>query len=582
MMIRPGKLRWKNFMAVGNDFIEIDLDATGSTLVVGPNGSGKSSWIDAYFFVVTGKAFRDIKKKQLVNSITQKNCVVEHEFKVGNTDYMVRRGISPGIFEIYKNGVLVPPPASAAEYQDILMNQILRADPRTLRQVAILGTVSFTPFMQLPTWERRKVIEDILDLQVFSRMAQVVKDKINSVEKELESIDHDKRLVREKIKLVKKHLMELQKNSDDAIEEKRQQILDALEKAAKVATLMPPVRAEIKELEEALKRYDQIPDKLRMVSDFRSKLLARKSVLERDLRFFGENESCPTCKQGIDEHFKHESVSEKTEKLQKTTTDLDRLDSESQKLDDLQVKSKKIRQRLTEKQFAIHDHEREFEALNKSVVRIQLEIDSAKAVITTENKNQLIDLDKEFQGLETKQETLTKKREDLAIMSRLLKDDGLKANAIRKWIPKLNAKINEYLTIMDFPIIFTLNEEFEETIESRFRSEFSYYSFSEGQKARINLAILFAWRDIAKRRNSVNMPLVVLDEVMDGSLDENGLECLYKLMGELKDDRIFVISHRADQAADRFDRTLHFTLHRNFSQMSESVPDVQSLSAFDG
>lgn len=568
-MIFFKKIRWKNFLSTGNVFTEIDLAANKTTLIVGENGAGKSTLLDALFFALFGRPFRKINKPQLLNTITKRELVVEVEFRIGRNDYKIIRGMKPDVFEIYKDGNLISQNAKSKDYQTILENQILKLNHKTSSQTIVLGSASFVPFMQLPAQARREIIEDLLDLQIFTSMNLLLKGKISDNTERINATNADMRVAQAQLELLKKHLDEVQINNDKLIEEKQ----------SKIDSTVVLITNALDERKQLVKKIEQIQDKLREQESVRSKLeqLDRYEIqlegkltnAKRSIDFFNEHDNCPTCNQGIDHAFKDETVAAKAKQIEEI----------QQGLEKIKVKNEKYVERLEE-----------FSRLNKEYYDTNLEISQLRtrienwkenitnwkneiAYIQTEkeqvNVSKVEELEATIKELSDKFNELHEDKAVLAAAATVLKDGGIKAKIIKQYIPIINKFINKYLSAMDFFVNFELNEQFDETIKSRFRDEFSYASFSEGEKMRINLAILFTWRAVSKLRNSISTNLLIMDEVFDSSLDSNGTEEFLKILQNLTaDTNTFIISHKTDQLYDRFEKVIKFEKHKNFSKIA--------------
>ena len=569
-MITFSKCRWKNFLSTGNAFTEIDLTRSTNTLIVGHNGAGKSSILDALTFGLFGKPFRKINKPQLVNSINNANTVVEIEFSIGKKQYKIVRGIKPNIFEIYCDSILVNQDAKVKDYQEHLEKFILKLNYKSFTQVVILGSASFVPFMQLSPADRRSIIEDLLDIQIFSSMNTIVKNRISTIKDEQKTVEYDTKLISEKIAFQKQNIEEHKKNHLVEIEKKTKEITDNdayLDKVAKDIVLIQKHNQQLS---------DKIADKT-SVSSRNTKLLTLQSKFEdsvkklnKEISFYENNDNCPTCQQTIAEETKEKHVTEKQLKITE-------IGSASTKLEEEIVNVCKRLDEIDNIQKHITAHNSEVIKLNTQVTSINTyntkllkEIEELKTR-TTSNENddeKLKNLNLELQESTTLAEKLSMDKHYHEYAASLLKDTGIKTKIIKQYLPVMNKLINKYLTAMDFFVNFNLNESFEETIKSRHRDEFSYASFSEGEKMRIDLALLFTWRQIAKMKNSVSTNLLVLDEVFDSSLDGVGTEEFLKLLNSLDNNtNVFVISHKGDQLFDKFRSVIKFQKTNNFSQV---------------
>jgi len=562
-------IRWRNFLSTGNQFTEIDLSKPGTTLIVGSNGSGKSTMLCSITYALFGKPFRNINKPQLMNTIIKKDLLVEIEFSIGRNSYMIRRGMKPNIFEVYCNDSLLNQSADVRDYQDILEKQILKLNYKTFCQVDILGSASFVPFMQLPTGQRRAVIEDLLDLQVFTTMNTLLKEDLQKNSAELIENEYEKKLIEQKIKLVNAHIKELKTKSTVFIDEKKATILD----------FKTRINIEEQKLNSAQLQYDIIYDRQNKIDikainknietykQLKYDLNAKKNLLYNEITFFTDHENCPTCKQGIDTKLSCERIEINNGKITE-------LDSGLEKLSKLETKLKTklviynegnseidlIREEKTQFKHVISQLQWKIDSLND-------EIDNAKNDINTETELKISDLEKELSIAAGKYNELYEEKQVLAFASSILKDGGIKTKIINQYIPIINKLINKYLSIMDFFVDFQLDSQFEETIKSRFRDEFSYSSFSEGEKQRIDLSLLFTWRAVAKLRNSMTTNLLILDEIMDSSLDSNSTEMLMQILNIIGAEcSLFVISHK-EHLNEKFSNIIRFVKHKNFSRI---------------
>lgn len=571
-MITFEKVRWKNFLSTGNVFTEIDLTRSTNTLIVGHNGAGKSTILDALTFGLFGKPFRKINKPQLMNTINNSDCVVEIEFKIGKKQYKIHRGIKPNVFEIYCDGTLVNQDAKAKDYQEHLEKFILKLNYKSFTQVVILGSASFVPFMQLSPADRRAIIEDLLDIQIFSSMNSIVKNRISTIKDEQKTVDYSTKLVIEKISLQKQNIEEHKKNHLVEINKKTQEITDNdtyLNKVAKDVALIQKHNQQLS---------DQIADKTAAVSR-NTKLLTLQSKfgdsvkkLNKEISFYENNDNCPTCQQTIAEETKDKHVTEKQLKITEIGTASTKLEEEIENVYNRLKDIDKIQKHITAHNSEIIKLNTQVTSINTFNAKLLKEIQELKSR-TTSNEND----DEKLKSLNAELQESLNLAEQLAIdkqyheyAASLLKDTGIKTKIIKQYLPVMNKLINKYLTAMDFFVNFNLNESFEETIKSRHRDEFSYASFSEGEKMRIDLALLFTWRQIAKMKNSVSTNLLVLDEVFDSSLDGVGTEEFLKLLNNLDNNtNVFVISHKGDQLFDKFRSVIKFEKKNNFSQVAK-------------
>jgi DNA repair exonuclease SbcCD ATPase subunit len=569
-MIIFQKVRWKNFLSTGNSFTEIDLTRSTNTLIVGHNGAGKSTILDALTFGLFGKPFRKINKPQLMNTINNSDCVVEIEFKIGKKQYRVVRSIKPNAFEIYCDAVLVNQDAKAKDYQEHLEKFILKLNYKSFTQVVILGSASFVPFMQLSPADRRAIIEDLLDIQIFSSMNAIVKNKISTIKDEQKTVDYTVKLTTEKINLQKQNLEENKKNHLVEINKKVKEVTDNDTYLNKVAKDIVLIQKHIKQLTDKISDKTTVASRSTKLITLQSKFEDNVRKLNKEISFYENNDNCPTCQQAIATETKDSQVTGKQLKITEITTATTKLEQELQnvygRLEEIEGVQKHINAHNSE----IVKLNTQVSSINTYNAKLLKEIAELRTrTVSTENDDEKLKvLNAELQEAETLAEKLSLDKQYHEFAATLLRDTGIKTKIIKQYLPVMNKLINKYLTSMDFFVNFNLNESFEETIKSRHRDEFSYASFSEGEKMRIDLALLFTWRQIAKMKNSVNTNLLVLDEVFDSSLDGVGTEEFLKLLNSLDNStNVFVISHKGDQLFDKFRSVIKFQKTNNFSQV---------------
>jgi DNA repair exonuclease SbcCD ATPase subunit len=556
-MIKFKTIRWKNFLSTGNAFTEIKLDKSFSTLIVGENGSGKSTLLDAITFALFNKPFRNISKPQLVNSINKKNSLVEVEFTIGTKAYIIRRGIAPSVFEIEVDGKLVNQDASVRDYQQYLEENILKLNYKSFTQIVVLGSASFTPFMQLPLAQRREIIEDILDISIFTKMKEVLKNKITELKEKVKSIDGELTLIKEKAKLQEQYIKTLESDKQERISKIEEEICSIQKTIESLTTI---VTANVEEK----KSLSSIESKKQKVDSLKNEFIRKIKESKIELEFYHNNSDCPTCKQEISHEFK---VSMSEEKL-------DRIDELEKAQIELSVKWEEINK--TYEQYL---------EINQKIIEVNNSIITNQTILQrflVEKNNvqsKIGDIEKENKKLKeiavdaldknAVRNELKEQQEYQNIAEHLLKDSGIKTKIIRQYLPVINKLVNNYLQAMDFFVQFDLDETFKETIKSRHRDTFSYASFSEGEKQRIDLALIFTWRTIAKMKNSANTNLLLLDEVFDSSLDVNGTDYVMSLLNTIGEDtNVFVISHKGDQLFDKFRSQIKFEKKNNYSVMS--------------
>jgi DNA repair exonuclease SbcCD ATPase subunit len=568
-MILFEKIRWKNFLSTGNQFTELDFTLNATNLIIGTNGAGKSTVLDALTFSLFGKPFRKINKPQLINTVNEKDCRVEVEFSVGKIEWKVVRGIKPAIFEIYRNGALLDQSSAALDQQKWLEQTVLKMNYKSFTQIVILGSSTFVPFMQLPAAHRREVIEDLLDIKIFSSMNTIIKDKIRVIRDEVKTLELKKESLNDKVQMQKEFIEELENRGKENIKDKEISIMSLTEESGLLMN-------DNESLEEPLRKYireqDQITgyaDKLRKLGNLKGKISQKVSTITKEHKFFTENTVCPTCTQEIDEDFR-----------------INRINDAQSKAKELQSGYKELEEAIKEEE----ERERQFLTLSKEISKLtngisqnnikisgcQRQIRNLESEIQTIT-NQLENRNTEHEKLEQFRDSLQNTYEDLATKKdsinyydftySLLKDGGVKSKIIKKYLPLINQQVNRYLQMMDFYINFTLDEEFNETVQSPIHEDFSYASFSEGEKMRIDLALLFTWREVARFKNSVNTNLLIMDEVFDSSLDGFGTEEFLKIIRYvIKDANIFVISHKTG-LEDKFESVIRFEKVKGFSRM---------------
>ena len=569
-MINFRLVRWKNFLSTGNVFTEVKLDKSKSTLIVGQNGAGKSTILDAISFALYNKPFRKINKPQLINSINNKDAVVEIEFTVGRDEYKVVRGIKPNLFEIYKNGAMFNQDSANRDYQDFLEKSILKLNHRSFSQVVVLGSSTYVPFMQLPASQRREVIEDLLDIQIFTSMNNILKEKVASNKTEVADTKYAADLCSEKIAMEQKYLASVRKDKDSRIEANKAKIKEIAKTIVELREYLQGYQHDYITLELDVSDENEVLKKANELSDNRVRLWDRMFLLEKEIKFFHDNENCPTCKQGIAHDFKESTISNKKDTLASIKEELEVIDGDqaqvTARLDDIKHNRQgmiKINEHIKVILAQIESEKRSYKALETENASLAIDQD------TTESTATLFALKEELAEIEAKREMLSKRNAVLSAASALLKDGGIKTKIIRQYIPIMNKLINKYLAAMDFFVHFELDEQFNEKIKSRFRDEFSYNSFSEGEKMRINLAVLFTWRAIAKMRNSATTNLLIMDEVFDSSLDGVGTDEFLKILNNLTaDNNTFIISHKGDALYDKFHSIIKFEKQGNFSKIA--------------
>lgn len=564
------KIRWQNFLSTGNLFTEIDFIKNKSTLIIGENGAGKSTMIDALFFVLYGRAFRNINKPQLVNSITDKNTLVEIEFSSGKKNYFVRRGMRPNVFEIYLNDKLIDQNAGSRDYQEYLEKHVLKMNHKSFGQVVVLGTANYTPFMKLPTGDRRQIVEDFLDIQIFSIMNSLLKDKFIDNKNKLTENDHQISLAKQAIELSKKHLISLQENNENMVNRKNELINDLSSKIDEAQNNISAIDTNIKELESSIADYDNVIEKRNKITTYESKLDEKRKSLIKEISFFSNHDNCPTCKRDIDNDWKSQTIVKKEAKHVDVENALKQIDGRIAQIDNRLRKIEEINSEISNLNRKISSNNSDIRSWNLSISTLQEEIQHIQSNTDQieSSRKETAKLEKKKTSIETKRKDLIEERGILDAASTLLKDTGIKTKIIKQYVPIINKLVNKYLSSLDFFVNFELDEQFNETIKSRFRDEFTYASFSEGEKAKLDLALMFSWRAISKLRNSTSTNILILDEVFDGSGDSTTKDNLIKILNTLEDTNIFVISH-SEIMIDKIENVIKFEKHSNFSRIAE-------------
>ena len=570
-MITFEKVRWKNFLSTGNTFSEVQLTDAKTNLIVGSNGAGKSTILDALTFGLFGKPFRKISKSSLVNSINDKDTVVEVEFTIGKNEYQVMRAIKPNKLEISVNGQLFNQEAAVNDQQKNFEKNVLKMNFKSFTQVVILGASTFVPFMRMPLGQRREIIEDILDIQIFSTMNDNLRAKIKINSEELRDVDYELELVKNKITIQKEHMLNLEKRDKEEIDRKKQKIVEYETKETDNSDIITKLTQQILRLNEEMVDYKQSSKKLNKLNTYLMKLTHKLNSIKKEHKFFEDNHVCPTCTQTLEDSFREKKISSGKNKIQEMEEGFDELNtaieeeqSRVEKFTELSTEISDLNSQVTQTNYELTSIRKAITDINNEIDEIHNDNADAKAeysklkVLVSDKKDLSVQLD------ETR-----KDKDTLSVASKLLKDSGIKTRIIKTYLPTMNKMIAHYLGNMEFYVNFTLDENFEETIKSRYRDVFSYESFSEGEKARIDIALLLTWRSIAKLKNSVDTNLLILDEIFDGSLDQSGTSELGWILRNF-DDRtnVFVISHK-EAMSDKFERTLIVEKPKNFSTIRE-------------
>ena len=561
-------VRWRNFLSTGNNFTEIQLDRNSTTLIIGENGAGKSTILDALCFGLFGKPFRGINKAQLVNSVNMSGAMVEVEFEIGSKKIKVVRGIKPNTFEIYVNGKMYNQDANVRDYQKYLEQQILKLNYRSFTQVVILGSSTFIPFMQLKSRHRREVVEEILDIQIFSLMNMLLKQKLKANADDIRDVEYNTSLTEEKVDLQENYIDEIKKNKDKLLEEKST-LLSSNSKEihirlAKIGEFKYNIDSLLKEISDA----DSVKSKYQKLQSIKSTLNEKHRAHSSTINFFETNEDCPTCQQHISKLFKNDIIKEKRKDTDKISQGLSELKNELEKYKERQKQIIEIADKIREHEVQIAKDNESILQLEKFNSRLQTEINQLEhADVNKNDYEKLGELKSSLINFTEQKSKLIEDKTYSETARNMLQDTGIKTKIIKQYLPIMNKLINTYLTSMEFYVNFTLDESFEETIKSRHRDDFSYSSFSEGEKMRIDLALLFTWRAVAKMKNSANTNLLILDEIFDSSLDGTGTDEFLKILNTLGGENVFVISHKQDALADKFRSTIKFDKIKNFSHV---------------
>ena len=570
-MITFRKVTYKNFLSTGNTTTEIELDKHNTTLIIGDNGSGKSTMLDALCFGLFGKAFRNIKKDQLVNSVNERDCKVEVFFDIGRQKFHVIRSIKPNRFEIYKNGKMLNQDASVRDYQKHLENNILKLNYQSFTQVVILGSSSFVPFMQLTPRNRRDVVEEILDIKIFSMMNTILKTRIKILKDDQKDIAHQFELTETQIDMAQRHIDKSKENTKANKKALEQTIA---KNEIEIVTLNTQISLLMDKIEEwndrVLPQQQKLNEDRNELNNIKYKLDHKSSKAREEITFFEENDNCPTCEQNIDEEFKKQAIQDRTDKMitnacttSKLKEELSAMDNRLKEFVDIENANREYEVDVAKKTTSTNS----IVSFNRQLLQQIEDFNKADAELV-EEKTKLKTYKGQLKIIEKRKEKLTEDNNYLMIARQLLQDSGIKTKIIKRYLPVMNKLINSYLSALEFPAQFNLDEEFNETIKSRYRDIFSYANFSEGEKMRIDLALLFTWRQIAKMKNSTNTNLLVLDEIFDSSLDFNGVDEFLKILNTLANENVFIISHKSDLSVDKFDHLIQFRKEQNFSKVT--------------
>ena len=568
-MILFKKIRWKNFLSTGSQFVEIELNKSQMTLMIGANGSGKSTMLDALCFALFNRPFRQIKKEQIVNTINNADTVVELEFQVGTKNFKIIRGIKPTIFEIYSDGVLQNQNASSVDYQKILEDQILRLNYRAFKQIAVLGSSSYQPFMQMRPRHRREVVEEILDIRVLTHMDILTRNQHTDLGKQIVEARHQCDLIESKHELQTKHFNELKNRSSGDSDIKKAKLQENKDATESYLRKSERLEEEYKELEISVSTRPQYETKLKQLEKLETKIEQNLKTHERNLEFFEQNDNCPTCTQKIEETFRDKKIEQERTvvvtlnqgmkdlmaELAKTETKITEFNGISTKLYENKIDLSKVESSLKElKRFS--------DSLHNEILLLDGKNEDDKDI-----EKSLVDLQEQLKQTKIELVRITEEKKYLDVAREILSDRGAKAKIIKKYLPIMNSLINQHLQAMDFFVSFYLDEEFKEEVKSRHRDTFDYNNFSEGEKMRIDLALVFTWRAIAKMKNSANTNLLILDEIFDSSLDGQGTDDFFKIVRNMGKENIFIISHKGDILFDKFTNIIQFKKEHNFTEL---------------
>ena len=562
-------VRWKNFLSTGDQFTEIQLNRNDSTLIVGQNGAGKSTLLDALSFGLFGKPFRNILKPQLLNSINNKNAVVEVEFSVGAAEFKIIRGIKPNTFEIYQNGNLINQDSNSRDYQAFLEQNVLKLNHKSFHQVVVIGSASFTPFMQLPPAQRRTIIEELLDIQVFSRMNQILKEKIARTKEQINDVNNQLEIISEKVKLQNKYITDVESLAKDQVLLKQEEISNNMLSVRDLQERNTTLSEQISRLVDRQKSLKAVETKKNKLAAFDSKFTSSIAQFEQDKKFFTDSTLCPTCDQEISAEARTKHIHRCDSEIAKISEGLEKLQEELLTIETTETTLLEEIEQFQSAQMDIVANNASISALQKAIDKLEadiLKIEGTEGDVGAATADlKALQIEKERLA-ELKLSHIDNQNYNM-IASEMLKDTGIKTKIVKQYLPVINKLVNQYLQILDFFVLFNLDESFNETIKSRYRDEFTYASFSEGEKQRIDLSLLFTWRQIAKMKNSANTNLLILDETFDSSLDNDGIDNLMKILGSVQDTNVFVISHKGDVLDSKFRNKIEFVKERNFSRI---------------
>ena len=568
-MILFQKIRWRNFLSTGNQFTEIDFTEAQTNLIIGTNGAGKSTVLDALTFVLFNKPFRKINKSQLINSVNEKDCIVEIEFTANSIDWKVIRGIKPNVFEIYKNNELLDRNAAAADQQKWLEENVLKLNYKSFTQIVILGSASFVPFMQLPAGSRREIIEDLLDIKIFSYMSNILREKIRSTNDEIRELTIRRDLVEEKIDMQNNFIEELENRGKENIKSKNEKIKKNLKEQNDLLGVNELKNRELESIQTRIESFTSPDKKLKKLGTIRGKLQQKVATITKEHKFFNENTVCPTCDQHIEESFRLNRINDAESKAKELQKGFEEIEEAIRLEEDKQTQFKVLSREATNLTHDISKNNTRISGIQSRTRDLEQEIQTITEQLENRNteRHALEKLTEELEDLQSKQSNQKENNVYNEFAHSLMKDGGVKSKIIKRYLPLMNQQINKYLQLMDFYINFSLDEEFKETVKSPIHEDFSYESFSEGEKMRIDLSLLFTWREIAKMKNSASTNLLILDEIFDSSLDGFGTDYFTKIIKYVVSDaNVFVISHKTDELIDKFDNLIKFDKVKGFSK----------------